>query len=242
MVKIVPLFAICCLVLAQAPTPAFEVVSIKPTSGTTASDWIRPKVEDTERFRARTTVQQLIQWAYTARDFQVLQMPDWLRQDQFDIQARAGSPSNEEQFRQMLQAVLTDRFGLKVHRETRELSVYDLVVGKNGPNLNTSDKDEAYCCGGEINIGNGEFIARGATVPLFVRILTDNLDRPVLDKTNLTDHYDFDIDFDQANGAAWSPIGAQLLTLVQQFGLRLEPKKESVEMLVIDSVRRPSPN
>lgn len=77
----------------------------------------------------------------------------------------------------MLQGLLADRFRLRLHRETREIPIYDLVTGKNGPRLTVSDGDDAYCCGGEINVGPGDFIARGATMPLFIRILTDNLDR-----------------------------------------------------------------
>lgn len=225
----------------QVP-PATAVTSVRATAGTTPSDWIRPKVEDAKRFHARTTAQQLIQWAYDVREFQVLQMPDWIRQQQFDVQAVSEAPLNEPGFRRVLQGVLADRFGLKVHRETRELAVYDLVAGKNGPKLKFSDADEIYCCDGEINVGRGQFIAEGATMPLFVRILTDNLDRPVLDKTGLDGHYDFAMNYEPGDGPGWTPIGAQLLTLVQYLGLRLEPQKASIEILVIDSVARPSEN
>jgi len=226
---------------APISRPIFDAASVKATPGTTASDWIRPKIDDSTRFQARTIVEQLIEWAYGVREFQIVGAADWLKKDQFEILGTAGQPSGDEQFRQMVQRLLADRFQLRLHRETREIAVYNLVVGKNGPKLRVNEDDQ-YCCGGEINIGRGAFIAEGATMPLFVRILTDNLDRPVLDKTGLTGHYDFTMNFDWVQGAAWSPIGPVLFTLVQDLGFRLEPQKEAVEMLVIDSVGHPTEN
>lgn len=64
----------------------------------------------------------------------------------------------------------------------------------------------------------------------------------MLEKTGLTGHYDFDMNFDPGDSPGWTPIGPQLFTLVQDLGLRLEPRKASVEMLIIDSVAHPSGN
>jgi uncharacterized protein (TIGR03435 family) len=79
-----------------------------------------------------------------------------------------------------------------------------------------------------------------------VGVLTDNLERPVLDRTGLTGHYDFDVTWEPpslpANGPQWTPIGEAIFTPIRDLGLRLEAQKASVEMLVIDSIEHPSAN
>ena len=81
----------------------------------------------------------------------------------------AVTAARDDKFRQMVQALPADRFHLKWHRATREIPIYTLVVGKNGPKLAES-MGVAYRNGEEINIGCGDFIAEGATMPLMARI------------------------------------------------------------------------
>ena len=90
----------------------------------------------------------------------------------------------------MVQALLADRFKLRIHTETREIPVYALVVDKNSSKL-TPAKDSSLNEGrGDFWVGNGTLGAKGGTMAMFAMVLTDNPDRPVLDKTNLTGHYD----------------------------------------------------
>ncbi len=79
-------------------------------------------MDDPRRFRALTFTESLIEWAYHVRDFQIVGGPQWLREvhSRFDIQAMAERASNQSEMRQMVQALLSDRFKLKLHRETRE--------------------------------------------------------------------------------------------------------------------------
>jgi len=145
-----------------------------------------------------------------------------------------------------MQKLLAERFGLKMHRETREIPVDALVSGKSGPQLVESPLGTPEE-GRGVNIISGKMIARDATMAELVDVLTTNPDRPVIDQTNLTAHYDFDLTWDQPDVSAtgspgWTPIGPAIFTPIQSLGLRLVTQKASVEMLVIDSVSRPSEN
>lgn len=121
------------------------------------------------------------------------------------------------------------------------------MAGKDGPKLEERKTRSIYRPLGDIVTPPGKLTARGATMGLFVQILTENLDRPVIDKTNLTGNYDFDLTYE---GPSWSPeeagsyrpFGAAIFGPIQKLGLKLEPQKSPVEMLVIDSVDRPSAN
>ncbi len=240
---------------AAAAPLQFEVASVKPVpdlppgSAVLPGSVILPRVDDPQRFRAVYWLNGplgMLEWAYGVREFQVLGAPAWLGRERFEIQARAEHPSSEGQIKQMVQALLADRFDLKLHRETREISVYALVVGRNGPKL-ADAKGPAQNQGlGNIMVPPGKLTAHGATMALFVQILTENLDRPVIDKTNLTGHYDFDLTYDGPSWSLeehdWKPFGASIFGPIQDLGLKLEPQKSPVEVLVIDSVDHPSGN
>jgi uncharacterized protein (TIGR03435 family) len=183
----------------------------------------------------------IIEWAYGVREFQVQGAPDWLQQQTFEIQATAEHPSSESQIRQMVQGLLVDRFRLKLHRANKEIPVYALVVGRSGPKLQAA---KAIPLGqGDIEIRPGRLFAFGTTMGMFAHILTENLDRPVIDKTNLTGNYDFNLTYEQeSTRPIYTPIGSGIFGPIQDLGLRLEPRKDAVQMLVIDSVERPSEN
>jgi uncharacterized protein (TIGR03435 family) len=189
----------------------------------------------------------ILEWAYGVRDFQVSGAPEWLKQELFDIDARAAHPSTEGQMKEMVQALLADRFKLKLHRATKAIPVYALVVGKDGPKLAQAEARSLNRPYGDIIVPPGKLTAHGATMAYFVQILTENLDRPVVDKTNLTGHYDFDLTYDGPSwgpeeAGSWRPFGAAIFGPIQTLGLRLEPQRSPVEMLVIDSVDHPSAN
>jgi uncharacterized protein (TIGR03435 family) len=238
-----------------AASTEFEVASVRPITlppgtGIPGGFFVAPRMDDPRRFRARFVVSGplgILEWAYGVREFQVLGAPEWLGRESFDIDARAEHPSTESQIKQMVQALLADRFKLKLHRETKEISVYALMVGKDGSRLEEGKVRSLNRPLGDIVTPPGKLTAHGATMALFVQILTDNLDRPVIDETNLTGNYDFELTYD---GPSWSPeeagsyrpFGAAIFAPIQKIGLKLEPQKSPVEMLVIDSVDHPSAN
>jgi bla regulator protein BlaR1 len=146
--------------------------------------------------------------------------------------------------RTMLQALLADRFQLKVHRETREVPMYALVVAKNGAKLQESSVDDQPR-GSTTGDGSGMHmdIARGTMTQLANRLSVNGAGRPVLDRTGLTGIYTFKLNWVNAvasvSDSALPPLD---LALQEQLGLRLESIKGPLEILVIDHAEKPTAN
>lgn len=219
--------------------PAFDAAIVRPVRDDTRT-WAIRQVTAT-RYRSLSNLMQLVTWAWKMKNYQILGAPAWTSEERFEIQATPGHSSSADEQRLMLRKLLTERFGLKVHSERREIPVYALVTGKDGPKLGVAKEDPAPGHRG-INIESGVLIARSGTMDDFVDVLTTNLDRPVLNQTNLAGQYDFTLTWDQppANGGQWSPIGPALFTPIRELGLRLDSAKAPVEVLVIDAVERPT--
>jgi uncharacterized protein (TIGR03435 family) len=172
----------------------------------------------------------------------------------------------------MLQALLEDRFGLKIHRETREVPVYALTVAKGGPKLRPFQEgsctpfdltksfpapgDKPLC---KLMMGSGTPQNRkdeghGLSLDEFAKalIMSNSLDRPVINKTGIAGTFDFHLEyalddtsplFRRDPGDPSDPGGPSIFTaLQQQLGLKLEPAKGPGEFLVIDRVETPSAN
>lgn len=174
--------------------------------------------------------------------------------------------------RQMLQTVLADRFKLAFHWETKVLPVYALVPVKKGSQINQAKPGDTYPNGikdleGQghadiIRFGRGLLIGQGVSITVLVRMLSQQqLGRHVLDKSGLTSKYDFTLQWtpdvtqgarlkaldggEQPADSAASPetSGPSLFTAIQeQLGLKLQPEKDPVPILIIDHVERPSEN
>jgi uncharacterized protein (TIGR03435 family) len=241
-----------CLLLplgSMAQSPHFEVASIRPHE----PPFSRLDISTAgPRFTAEgCTVYELIDWAYDLKNFQVSAAPNVVlsKGTFYDIGAKAegdGVPTRAE-FRQMLQALLADRFKLKVHRELREMNVYALVTGKNGSKLKESAPD-ANPMGYMNVIGRNYRATRAkATMDDVVQAITNSfLDRPVLNKTGLTGTYNLSLTYTpdiRSNRGEPDPNDISIFTAVQeQLGLKLEPQKASIEVLVVDSIEKPSEN
>jgi uncharacterized protein (TIGR03435 family) len=133
----------------------------------------------------------------------------------------------------MLQHLLRDRFKLALHEQTREVTGYMLVVAKDGPRLRPSEqrKTGPVACGTD-----------GTTKGL-VSCLSDRLNQPIIDKTNITGRYDFTVALDLLPAGGDSLTGPSVsVMLEEQFGLKLEPQKVPMKFLVIDHVEKPSEN
>jgi uncharacterized protein (TIGR03435 family) len=181
--------------------------------------------------------------------FQLANAPDWTTNTYFDVQAKPAAAATREETFAMLQALLRDRFHLQVHRESRQLEGYALVVlrsGHLGPNLQSStvDCEKAFtttprCREGRIMAGS----LKGVGVSLFplVQVAMGEVQAPVIDATQLTGP--FDIDLRWSTEATPTGDTPSLFTAVQeQLGLKLERKRVPVEMLVIDHIERPTPD
>jgi len=239
--------------LAADAQPRFEVASVKlvePSIPLAPGVFAGVQLLPGGRFVAlRVTVFQVLQSAYGVKSYQISGGPGWTRSEQYEIQATAGSSATDDQMKLMVQSLLADRFQLKLHRETREIPVYALIVGKNGPKLQAAT-DATQCNGnGCFQVGNGSLTASGGTMAFTAEVLSRLLDRPALDKTGLAGHYDFKLTYDQSSvkppivGMPIAPTeGPSIFAAVEDLGLKLTPERDPIEILVIDSVERPSAN
>jgi uncharacterized protein (TIGR03435 family) len=177
-----------------------------------------------------------IEWAYDLKDYQI-SGPEWIKaDDRFEIAARAAGPATDEQMRPMLQTLLTERLQMKTHRETREMPVYVLVLGKGSPKLRQPAPDS------KPHLASGAEGVTFVNFPLsrFTFLLTRRLDRPVLDLTGLKGSYDYTIDISGLPMPGNKNIDAPSIfsTVRSDLGLELKPSKEPVSILVIDQVSR----
>ena len=242
--------------LPEGTKPEFEVATIKPTG---VSPGPGLNVTATE-LRARSiSLADLITFTFELHLTQVSGLPGWAEREGYEIVAKlpqGGDPS-DVQIRTMLKNLLQSRFGLSFHTEKRELSVYTISIGKNGPAgikmvKNTTNGQRV---GAQ---GLGKTLFSGITMADFARQLQLRvLDRPVIDRTGLTDRYDFTLNwrpdefqFPRASAAQRASAVAagadalpDLFTAVQeQLGLKLDATKAVMDLLAIDKVSKPSEN
>ena len=258
---------------AQSPL-AFEVASVKPhKSGERTFGF--PRFLPGGRFTTSgVPLQVVIAVAYNL-PFQGTQLsggPEWIRsmENVYDIEAKAdadalkglSSKDRADKMRLMLQALLAERFKLTIRRDVKEQPVYILTVGKSGPKLQKSKLQEKDCedpanqChfGGA---GQGRGIHAKAFDMAEVAVSVSNFtDRPLIDRTGLTDLYDIDTDGwvpmrqrpvppDDATPesiAMADPTRPTLYMIFEKLGLKMESSKAPVEMFVIDHIERPTEN
>lgn len=246
--------------MAQTPSPrpkfdAFEVATIKPV----ASDAERGRyitMQGTNRFIGKDyTLKLLIAAAYDINPHVISGGAEWVDSEHFDITARTPGdvrPTRDEQMA-MLRKLLTDRFQLSFHRESKVFSIYELQVAKGGPKLKDAAKPEDVpALIGVVYPDRIKLPARNATMGEFVSMLQRAvLDRPVVDKTGLTGKYDFDLEWAQDESQFGGDVGAAptdanaapLFTAIQQqLGLRLVATRGAVDALIVDKAERPSEN
>lgn len=253
----------------QTPTPpSFEVASIKlnPSNKPPLSDahqwFIRNVAAETARdgrFAAEgfiaTPLSVLIQLAYNVRDFQISGGPSWVESERYDVSARAEGPATFEQMRPMLRSLLADRFKLTLRHESKEVPVYELVSSKDG--LKISPMKEGGCvearpakpfeplnnCGGvrKQSTPDGQTLeAVGISMARLTVLLTDAVGRIVVDKTGFTELFSFRLEWGNRTNDPFGP--SMFAALEEQLGLKLESARGPVEVLVIESVERPTPN
>lgn len=189
----------------------------------------------------------LIMFAYAVHPKQIVDGPDWVRTDRYDIEGKPDSPgeSSLKQQQEMLQKLMADRFGLQIKREKRELSVFAIEVAKGGPKLKSAaDPDAEPDQEGEGHGTEQTQIYTSATMKDFALGMNFFMDRPVVDQTGLTGKYDFRVRYTYDEVRAIDPNAPPgMFTAIQeQLGLKLQPVKAPVDVMVIDHVERPSEN
>jgi uncharacterized protein (TIGR03435 family) len=285
------------LLLVLAATAAygqsvnFDVVSIKPAPPPVVGQGMRvgvtggPGTKDPGRWTCdNLNLSNLVSMAFELRAFQ-LNSPDWTNNARFNINAKLPEGATKEQFRQMMQNMLIERFALKFHREQKEMQGYELLVGKNGPKFKESEPEKPKDPNAEAPPAPG-FVGRPAlgkdgfpemppgvpgTIMMnnrarqqWVRVdmqslaasLSYQAGKPVNDATGLKGKYDVALFWATSNGPPPPPppsgggsvdiitpasdvSGPTLFTALQeQLGLRLEAKKVTIEILVVDHVEK----
>jgi uncharacterized protein (TIGR03435 family) len=237
---------------AATKRPAFEVASIHLVQGPlrvfrgfTASG---PRLT-LEGYNLRV----LIEEAYNLRGYRVSfagsNMPGEESDTNYVIAAKAdgeGSPTKDE-FRQMLQGLLAERFKFRFHWETKEMPVYAMVVGKNGPKFKQGTTDEISHTHTGVHGRNQTVTSSKETMESFADDINNSFgaELPVIDMTRLTGRYD--IQFEAT--PEWridnnpQPEDISLFDAVQdQLGLKLDRQKAAVEVLVVDHIEKPSEN
>ncbi len=228
---------------------AFDVASVKVnvTGGRGGYPGLAP---GGQRFTATSLpLVALIMLAYNVTPNRISGVPSSFTTELYDIEASCDHPIKQDQALRMLQTLLADRFKLVLHRETKDEPIYALVVGKAGPKMRESPEGTTPA---RQRAGRG-FLYRSATMQGLAQVLSQQLDRPVVDKTSLTGHYDFSLEFAperagrggaEGREPALDPEGLpSIFTAVQeQLGLRLEPQKGPLDFIIVDHAEKPSAN
>jgi uncharacterized protein (TIGR03435 family) len=247
MTRSLTLFAMAVLVLAAERVPvAFEAASIKHVvPGYEGSSRSKVEYDATRVTMQNVDLNNCIEWAYGLREDQISGGND-LGGERYEIVARSSAAAPVSELRIMLQDLLTKRFGLVVRRETKELPVYELVVGKRGAKLPAPKADDGatvhHASESLPRVEDGSFVFAETSMGEFAQKLAmlRGVERPVLDRTGIQGFYDITL-----KGAATAVRQGDdsLFGLIEeQLGLRLVASKEPVEVLVVVRAERPSEN
>ncbi len=227
-----------------APVPAFDAASVRPG----APDDVRGSTFEFPPGGLKVTngtLMGIIESAFEVRDFQILGAPGWAKSDRYNIVARSASADTSSEIsvtRRKLQTLLSQRFQLKSHQETRDLPIYVLSTGKSGSKLKEGKASDAP---GGILRACGQITGTRASMANLTAYLSRELGRPVQNHTDLSGRYDFHVDWTPDSGpcAGSATDGPSLFTALQeQLGLKLESTRGPVEVIVIDSVEKPDGN
>jgi uncharacterized protein (TIGR03435 family) len=249
------------------PPDQFEVVSVKPTESTDR----RALVEELPgRLIMRNfTARALVLFAYDVADYQVSGGPSWINSDAYDLQATTqGNATAGQMENSMLRALLQDRFRLSLHRETKQMPVYEMVLANRDGKLQPSTKDSCVvrsadappppaAAPGTIFCGTHHLTSNelhrtldgaGISMAALAGYLSYWLvHRPIINKTGLDGTFDIHMEWtaDPPNGVGDPDFsgGPSIFTaLREQLGLKLQSGTGPAEVLIIDHIEKPSPN
>jgi bla regulator protein blaR1 len=247
--------------LAQAQsagTQGFAVASIKSNRTEAPNSGFR-RFTGGKLDATNVTLRTLISFAYDISQDQILQGPAWLDSERYDVLAKPDRSSESEtsggsmaEIRFRTQKLLADRFKLTLHKESRELPIFALVVDKGGPKNLQPPKGSSPDL-----VTNGHLVTcQAASMGMFAKVfLMGRVHTVVLDRTGIQGQFDFSMDWTpddlwarrpgdpNEEHASPDPAGPSLfVALREQLGLRLEATRGPVDMLVVDHAERPSEN
>jgi uncharacterized protein (TIGR03435 family) len=245
---------------ADVRAPIYDVVVIKPNktySGSISAD----TGEDTYS-ATNISLKMMMQNAYDIKIDLIFGLAGWADSARFDVQAKIVDMSAEmlkklapEQRRLMLRQLLEDRFQLKVHKQIQMLPVYEMVIARSGLKLKEVEPPDPDAAidehktfdgveRGNMKMGSTQLFAHDVGLSLLTSMLSHQLHRTVLDKTGLRGKYDLALNWssEDATASADSPAPFLFTALQEQMGLKLQPAKGAVEILIVDHVELPTEN
>jgi len=239
------------LLFSQVATaPAFEAASVKRNNSPEGRSELHmsPDGVTITNYRLRFLIPNVYKIAF----YQIAGAPQWLDSNKYDIIARAPNGSSDDQLRFMLQQLLVDRFGLKFHRELRDVPGYAVVLAKDAPKFTIEKKpDQPGRDDGRVGAGRGMATGHMVSSAVFAEVLSIYLARPVLDQTGIDGLFNFELrwtpdEMEPQLGGAPSPDGAPstdpagpslLAALQEQLGLKLVRQRSEIDMFVIDHLQ-----
>ncbi len=237
---------------AATVVPAYDVMTIRPNK--TSSGSVDIDTDDDRYSATNVSLKQLLENAYDIKQDLISGIPGPLDSVRFDIEAKISEPDHDalkkltpEQERQQILPLLTERFQLKVHTETKTLPVYELVLITGGPKFKPS-ADQTKTGGGSMSVHGGRTLtsltAHDIPMTSLAKTLAGAVHRTIIDKTGLKGNFDLSLqwsnDENPDSGAEQAP---SIFTAIQeQLGLKLQPAKGPVDTLVVDHAAMPSEN
>jgi uncharacterized protein (TIGR03435 family) len=224
---------------AQQARPSFEVASIKLSKLNEGSD----SESSPGRIQLQGTLKSIIRTAYGVQPNQIEGGPKWIDEEHYEIDARAIGPAQGQPLLDMLQTLLSERFKLELHRETKVTLGYALVRGKADPKMKQVSPGSSHSNGGP-----GRLTAQAMTMSGLAARLTRIMGISVVDETGIQGAFDFSLTWAPekstpnpvAIDTATDSGGPSIFTAVQdQLGLKLESHKVPVEFLIVDRAERP---
>jgi uncharacterized protein (TIGR03435 family) len=235
---------------ASITAPAFDVASVKPSLHVVGPDYNNQLSYSPAGIIARNvTLKRLVAEAYQVQLNQV-SGPSWLDKDEYDIDAKSAVVGAREQQAAMLRSLLSERFKLAVHNDTRKMRVYELVIGKSGPKIRATNGGESPVTGAGFHFHGdlrrfADLLAVQLSIPSSdnpaepARASTSPI--PVLDKTGLPGIFDFSVDIHPELGTDMFALWQRALE--DQLGLKIESREGNVTVLVVDqAVKVPTDN
>ena len=243
--------------------PAFEVATIKPAPPPTDGRLMIRMGGDPGRLDYNNvSLRDMIKAAYKVKDAQIT-APEWISTERYNLVAKLPDGTPRDQVPAMLQSLLAERFHLKLHKEQKVMPTYALLVAKSGPKLEKSTEEGRL----RMMMGpKGRQMSGSTTMDNMANTLSNFMDRPVTNLTGLTGNYTIDLQWSgderpaglvrgPGPGPGGPPPGAggggegaahdefadapSIFTALQdKLGLRLEPRKEPVDILIIENAEK----
>jgi uncharacterized protein (TIGR03435 family) len=253
----------CAAFSQSAPAPlAFEVASIKPAPPPTDGRLMIRMGGDAGRLDYNNvSLKDLLRAAYKVKDPQITG-PDWMGSERFNLVAKLPEGASKDQVPAMLQTLLADRFKLTLHKEQKVVPAYALLVGKGGAKLHPAEGEGRL----RVMMGpKGRHMSGVASMTSFADTISNVMDRPVIDLTGIKGSFDIDLEWSGDDGpqsmrAMRGPGGPEggprpegaprpeahdesadapsIFTALDKLGLKLDPRKEPVDILIIDHAEK----